>query len=192
MSVAADSKGERTRSRLLEVAIRRFAADGFRSTSVAAVAREAGVTPTAVYAYFPSKEGLFEAAVDADAHDLIVESLVALGGAIGATGNAFVETLFEGLDAHPLARRVLAGHEREALPRLLALPALADLRAVLAATLASDQAAGKVRTTVEPGQLALGLETIVLSLLMSTLVVGESDPERQASVLAVMQAALDP
>ena len=194
MSLAADSKGERTRARLLEEAIRRFAADGFRGTSVAAVARDAGVTPTAVYAYFPNKEALFEAAVDADSMGLIVESLTALaptGGDFGDAWPAFIQALFAGLDAHPLARRVLAGHEREALVRLLNLPALTDLRAVVAASLATGQEEGDVRSTVPPAVLALGFETIVLSLLMSTLIVGEVDPARQDSVFAVMAAAID-
>src|SRR6266545_4993894 len=35
-------KGERTRQRLLDIAVRRFAADGFRRTSVSDIAREAG------------------------------------------------------------------------------------------------------------------------------------------------------
>ena len=195
MSVGADTKGERTRARLLEVAVRRFAAEGFRRTSVAAVARDAGVTPAAVYAYFPSKEGLFEAAVDADAAGLILESLEELepaGGALALAWPQLIGTLLTGLDRHPLARRVLGGHEREALSRLLNLPALSDLRAVLAASLAADQEAGRTRDDVDPGLLALGLETIVLSLLMSILVVGEIDPARQAGVIAVMGAALEP
>jgi AcrR family transcriptional regulator len=195
VSVAADTKGERTRARLLDAAVRRFAADGFRRTSVAAVARDAEVTPAAVYAYFPSKEGLFEAAVDTDAAALILETLEELepaGGALDEAWPQLIGTLLAGLDHHPLARRVLAGHEREALPRLLGLPALADLRAVLAASLAADQEKGVVRADVDPGVLALGLESIVLSLLMSILVVGDIDPERQAGVIAVMGAALSP
>ena len=51
--------------------MRRFAADGFRRTSVSDIAREAGLTPAAAYAYFAGKEGLFQAAVDADAGALI-------------------------------------------------------------------------------------------------------------------------
>ena len=195
MSLAADSKGERTRARLLDVAVRRFAADGFRGTSVAAVARDAGVTPAAVYAYFPSKEGLFEAAVDTDAAALILESLQQLepaGGALHEAWPQLIGTLLTGLDDHPLARRVLAAQEREALPRLLELQALADLRAVLAAILATDQERGLVRTDLDPAVLALGLETIVLSLLMSILIVGDVDPSRSDGVIAVMAAALAP
>ena len=77
----APGKGERTRQRLLEIAVRRFAADGFRRTSVSDIARAAGLTPAAAYAYFAGKEGLFQAAVDADAAALIeVARSDALGG----------------------------------------------------------------------------------------------------------------
>src|SRR3954449_9626586 len=68
---APGGKGDRTRRRLLDIAIRRLAGDGFRKTSVSDIAREAGVTPATTYAYFAGKEALFEAAVDADAMALM-------------------------------------------------------------------------------------------------------------------------
>ena len=64
------TKGDRTRRRLLDLAVRRFAADGYRRTSVSDIARDADLTPAAVYAYFAGKEALFQAAVDADASAL--------------------------------------------------------------------------------------------------------------------------
>src|SRR5918995_6351493 len=75
----APGKGARTRQRLLEIAVRRFAADGFRRTSVSDIAREAGLTPAAAYAYFAGKDGLFQAAVDAHASALI-EAARSAGG----------------------------------------------------------------------------------------------------------------
>ncbi len=69
MAVAAQdatpSKGDRTRQRLLEIAVQRFAADGYRRTSVSDIARDAGLTPAATYAYFRNKEALFQAAAEA-------------------------------------------------------------------------------------------------------------------------------
>ena len=59
----ASTKGERTRHALLAGAIRRFAADGYRATSLADIARDARVTPAAAYAYFANKEALFTEAV---------------------------------------------------------------------------------------------------------------------------------
>jgi AcrR family transcriptional regulator len=51
-----------TRRRILEAALTRFAADGYGATSVAAVAREAGVSVKTVYLGFETKAGLFRAA----------------------------------------------------------------------------------------------------------------------------------
>ena len=59
-------------------AIARFGRDGYRSTSVADIARDAGVGGTAAYAYFASKEALFLAAIDEDAAGVINEGLVSV------------------------------------------------------------------------------------------------------------------
>ncbi|MDP8955643.1 MAG: TetR/AcrR family transcriptional regulator, partial [Actinomycetota bacterium] len=67
------TKGERTRQVLLEAAIARFGRDGYRRTSVAEIARDAHLSGTAAYAYFPNKEALFIAAVDEDAAAVIEE-----------------------------------------------------------------------------------------------------------------------
>src|SRR5690554_6750519 len=67
----AETKGERTRRRLLELAIERFGERGYRGTSVSEVARSAGLTQAAVYAYFDGKEALFDAAVDADTEAVV-------------------------------------------------------------------------------------------------------------------------
>src|SRR5918996_99155 len=72
------TKGERTRLALLAAAIERFARDGYRGTSVAEIARDANLSGTAAYAYFPNKEALFLAAVDEDAAAVIEEGLSTL------------------------------------------------------------------------------------------------------------------
>jgi AcrR family transcriptional regulator len=191
----APGKGERTRRRLLDIAVRRFAADGFRRTSVSDIAREAGLTPAAAYAYFAGKDGLFQAAVDADA-----SALIEAAQAAGARGTSprdrlffFVTELRERVDDHPLARRVLSGLEPEVAARLVTIPSLVALTAGLADELAEAQEAGEVRRDVDPAELAVGLETIVLALLMAELQTGLTvEPERRAGVLAAMDAALRP
>jgi AcrR family transcriptional regulator len=187
------TKGERTRARLLEVAVRRFAAEGFRRTSVAAVAEEAGVTPAAVYAYFPGKEGLFEAAVDADAAALISEASADIDDRELVSGEPrLLPALMESLERHHLARRVLAGQEPEVIHRLLAIPALLDLRKRLTDALVAGQAAGRVRPDVDPKDIAIGLETLTLALLMAWLAVPDIGEERQRGVEAVYRAVLQP
>jgi AcrR family transcriptional regulator len=77
------AKGEDRRQRILSVAERLLARNGWRTTSLAQIAREAGVTPAGLLHHFESKEQLLNAVLDArdaddDAHadrsgDLIAE-----------------------------------------------------------------------------------------------------------------------
>lgn len=190
---AAQTKGDRTRARLLERAIARFATDGYRATSLSAVARDVGLTPAAVYAYFAGKDALFFAAVDHDADGLIADALRAVpdGAPLPQRWLAFVSAIRGALADHPLARRVLAGREPDVTARLLDLPALARLREDLAADLAAAGLAGA--RGLPPPTFALGLETLVLSLLMAGEQIGpDRDPARLDAVLAVLGALLEP
>jgi AcrR family transcriptional regulator len=54
-----------TRRLLLDVALRRFAVDGYAATTVRDIADEAGVNVALISRYFTSKEGLFEACLSA-------------------------------------------------------------------------------------------------------------------------------
>src|SRR3954465_2047503 len=55
-----------TRAAILAAARARFAAEGYRSASIRAVARDVGVDAALVMRYFGSKPGLFAAATDVD------------------------------------------------------------------------------------------------------------------------------
>ena len=192
VQTTSPNKGERTRQALLEAAIRRFSADGMRAVALSDVARDVGVTPAAVYAYFPGKAALFAAAVDADA-DALVEVALAAVEHERYSGNwtSLIQLLLDALPDHPLARRVLSGLEPESTERLLDIPALARLRVQLADLLTGDQEAGKVRLDVDPSTMADGLVTIVLALLIGILQTGgEALPERAPGVIAVLDASL--
>ena len=52
---------EKTRARILEAALREFAAKGFAGARVEPIAEAAGVNKRMLYHYFGSKEGLYEA-----------------------------------------------------------------------------------------------------------------------------------
>jgi AcrR family transcriptional regulator len=58
------AKGTATRSRIVEVATRRFVQDGYVATTIASIARDAGVSPQAVYLAFGSKASILKAAND--------------------------------------------------------------------------------------------------------------------------------
>jgi AcrR family transcriptional regulator len=186
------SKGVRTRQAFLDEAITQFAAVGRRGASVASIARQAGLTPSAVYVYFPSKQALFEAAVDTDAAGLIADALPELleGDFDGNFGRVFAR-LLACLPSHPLARRVLAGEEGKGAERLTQLPAELRLHQGLTAAIRRGQHDGTVRKDIDPEQSAIGLEAIVIALLITILQTGgDSDPRSTAGVLAVLDAAI--
>jgi AcrR family transcriptional regulator len=193
-STATSRKGEQTRGAILEAAIARFGRDGYRSTSVADIARDAAVGGTVAYAYFPGKEALFFAAVDQDAAALINEGV---STAIEETDvrdwrETLIFTLVAALERHPLARRLLAGLEPEVTDRVLEIPALTELRKACAERLRREQLSGSVRPDIDPVTIANGIVTITLSLLRSVVQVGAQAAVLYGSdVAAVFQAAIE-
>jgi AcrR family transcriptional regulator len=189
-----ESKGERTRHAILEAAIVRFAREGYRSTSLTAVARDAGLSPTGIYPYFANKEALFIAAVDEDAAREIQDGLAGVSDEdlIGDWRHVIVGFL-EALDEHPLARRVLAGLEPDFTVRLIGIPALDQLRKGLGDSLESLQMNGDVRQDLDAQAMASGFLTIWLSLLMSLVQTGSKPVDLLGEdVVAVFDAAMRP
>lgn len=191
----SEGKGAQTRQAILDSAIARFGRDGFRSTSVADIARDAGVGATVTYAYFPNKEALFLAALDEDAAAVITEGLssVTMVGAVTDWRQSLIFTLVTAVDQHPLAKRVLGGMEPDVISRVLEIPALNELRKACAERLRAEQAAGAVRCDIDPDTIASGVISIILSLLMSVVQLGTDVAVAYGSdVTAVFAAALEP
>ena len=59
-------QGEATRSRIVDAARQRFAADGYERATIRAIAADAGIDPSLVMRYFGDKQGLFVSAVEID------------------------------------------------------------------------------------------------------------------------------
>lgn len=189
------AKGATTRRAVLDAAVDRFGRDGFRATSVADIAREAEVGGTVPYAYFANKEDLFLSALDRDASAVIAEglSLVFDGGDRATWRRDLMFVLVAAVEQHPLARRVLAGLEPDVTDRVAEIPALAELRSAVAERLAAEQRTGTVRADIDPAALGSGLVSIILSLLMSVVQLGDRVSMAHAGdVVAVFEAALDP
>lgn len=188
------AKGEQTRRAILDAAIARFGRDGYRTTSVADIARDADVGGTVTYAYFPNKEALFLAALDEDAAAVIHEGVTSVFDDRDAEAwrETLIFTLVDAVEQHPLARRVLAGLEPHATGRVLELPALAELRAAFAERLRAGQATGVVRADIDPVTVGGGAVVIIVSLLMSILQFGREGVDLYGGdVVAVFRAALD-
>lgn len=193
--VAVASKGAQTRQAILRAAIARFGREGYRATSVADIARDAGVGGTVAYAYFPNKQALFLAAIDEDAAAVIQEGLSEVMTARGPRDwrQRLLATLVGAVERHPLARRILAGQEPEVTDRVLEIPSLAELRKACAERLRTEQLAGTVRADIDPVVIGNGLVTVTLSLLMSVVQIGLHVAAAYGDdVVSVLEAALEP
>ena len=193
-TTTAITKGERTRQAILDAAIARFGREGYRATSVADIARDAGVSGTAAYAYFPNKEALFLAALDDDAAAVIDEGLTSVmqDPVVADWRRTLIFTLVGAVERHPLARRLLAGLEPEVTSRVLEIPSLNALRKACADRIRTEQEAGTVRADIDPTEIGNGIVAIMLSLLMSVVQVGsEAAFTYGDAVAAVFEAALD-
>lgn len=62
-TLTLDEKKKRKRSTILNAAIKLYSENGFAETTVAAIAKEAGVSFGTVFTYFESKEVLYESAI---------------------------------------------------------------------------------------------------------------------------------
>jgi len=193
---SVETKGAQTRRAVLSAAIARFGRDGYRATSVADIARDAGVGGTVAYAYFPNKEALFFAAVDEDAAGVIQEGLATVVGApdgsdVARWHDTLIFTLVDAVTHHPLARRLLAGLEPDFTMRVLDIPALNELRKACTELLRAGQAAGTVRPDIDPAAVGPGIIALMLSVLMSVTQLGSQAAVAYShEVAAVFEAAL--
>ncbi|MGZ4682556.1 MAG: TetR/AcrR family transcriptional regulator [Acidimicrobiales bacterium] len=188
------TKGERTRQRLLELAIDHFGRQGYRTTSVSEIARAAGLTQATAYAYFDSKESLFVAALDIDATTLVTEAHQALAGVpVREKLVAYLVQLYDGLEQRPLARRVLAGLEPEVLPHLIDLPAIRLATDLMISDIRASQKAGLVRDDIDAAVVGIGVEAMILGLLIGAVQSGGIfNPRYQGGVAAAFEAILKP
>ena len=101
-------------------------------------------------------------------------------------------TLFDAVEHHPLAPRLLAGLEPDVTARVLDIPALAELRKACGERIGAEQIAGSVRADIDPVAIGNGVVAIMLSLLMSMVQLGRDATTTYApDITAVFEAAID-
>ena len=162
------AKGEERKQRILAVAQRLLTRNGWRNTTLAQLAGEAGVTPAGLLHHFESKEQLLHAVLDArdlddDSHSDRAGDLLAQIASVADRFNrapelvgTFTVLLVENVLADaPLHNRMLARH-RDAID-------------IVAEAIRSGQAHGSYRTDIDPAVKAVeilafvhGMETIWL------------------------------
>ena len=110
------SKSERTKLRIQQAAARLFASRSFETVSTRAIAKEAGVDAALIHHYFGSKEGLFQAVLNAAIRPAQLEALVVSESSedwgrqlVRAADKVWTSPAAPALKA--VVRRVLVGHE---------------------------------------------------------------------------------
>ena len=114
---------------------------GFRSSSVADIARDADVSGTLAYACIVNKNDCFLAALDQDVAKLIEEGVSSIleTPSDQTWRHTLIFSLVSALDHHPLARRGLGALEPNPTGRTIELPALNNLRLAMADRLRSER-----------------------------------------------------
>ena len=110
------SKSERTKLRIQQAAAKLFASRSFETVSTRAIAKEAGVDAALIHHYFGSKEGLFQAVLNAAIRPEQLEALVVSESPedwgrqlVRAADKVWTSPAAPALKA--VVRRVLVGHE---------------------------------------------------------------------------------
>src|SRR5687768_11853807 len=111
-----------TKAAILAAARARFAAEGYRSASIRAVARDVGVDAALVVRYFGSKPGLFAAATDID---LLIPDLT--DASAGERGERLVAHFLSRWDAGTPEGQVLLIMLRSAASDAAAAAGMRDL-----------------------------------------------------------------
>jgi len=153
-----------TKAAILAAARTRFAAEGYRSASIRAVARDVGVDAALVVRYFGSKPGLFAAATDID---LRIPDLT--GAPAGEHGQRLAEHVLSRWDAGTLEGQALLILLRSAASDPAAAAAMRELfaRQLVPALrpLITDESEAPQRAALVASQiLGLALARSVLEL----------------------------
>lgn len=98
---AGYARGEETRRRIIDVALRLFAQRGFEGASTREIAKEAGVNAPALQYYFDNKEGVYQACARHIVDSAVEHFLPAVeqAEAVLEQGDASGEQLFEAFGA---------------------------------------------------------------------------------------------
>ena len=161
-----------TKARILKAATAEFAERGLAGARVDRLAASAGANKQLIYAYFGSKEGLFDATLEANLETLLD------GVPFDATDLPnYARRLFDFNAAHPELARLARWHSLERPGMLMQLPVTGASIAKKIAALAKAQKAGSIDDTWPPEQL----------LVMLLAVIHADNAERETVALAVQQ-----
>ena len=104
-----ESKGDRTRARIMTAAERVFAARGFAETRLEDVAEEVGVRRAALFYHFRDKQALYDAVIADVFHELLerLGSVLSADGPVPQRIDACIEIWVDAVGARPTLARFL-------------------------------------------------------------------------------------
>jgi AcrR family transcriptional regulator len=173
-----------TKARILEAATTEFASYGLAGARVDRLAERAGANKQLIYAYFGSKEKLFDATVE-----LHIERLLDAVPFDADNLPDYAAALFDFRVAHPHLLRLLRWHTLERPGELARSEQTVGSTQRKLAALAQAQAAGKVDATLPPAELL----AVVLGIVQAI-----DDPEptaiavRRDAVAAAVRRLVSP
>ena len=192
------------RERLLDAALACFARASIGSTSLAAIARQAGVTPALVHYYFDDKPRLVQAVAEERLLPAMAELRAVTGSAEGDAGEllrGFVAGIHALVARHPWLPAIWIREivtEGGALRELMLAQVAPVIPAMIAARLAQAQAAGRLNGELDPRLLVVSLVGLTLfplaaqSLWRQFLDAGDvSDARLQSHTLALLARGLE-
>lgn len=174
-----------TKQRILDAATAEFAQFGLAGARVDRIASRADANKQLIYAYFTSKEGLFDATMEANIALLLDTVPFDAADLPGYAGR-----LFDFAVRHPQLVRLLRWHQLERPGVLNRLPQTAESNQRKAFALAEAQAAGKVSAVLPADQLLM----LVLALIHGS-AEGTVEPvavERETLVTGVRRLVTPP
>ena len=151
------------RQRILDAAIACFSRDGFHGTSMQKICTEAGMSPGALYRYFPSKEALIGAIVESEriARAAVFEQLEASPTLIGGLFDAAASMLSDDtLACNKLGPEIMAEAIRNSRLRDALEPVEEETRMMLRAALARATETGEIDPASHLDDLVILLQVI--------------------------------
>jgi AcrR family transcriptional regulator len=145
-----------TKARILAAATAEFAERGLAGARVDRIAASAGANKQLIYAYFGSKEGLFDATLEAN-----LEPLMDGVQFDAADLPGYARLLFDFNAAHPEFARLARWHQLERPGVLMQLPVAGASIGRKIGMLAAAQANGSIDDTLPPEQLFVMLMAII-------------------------------
>ncbi len=103
MSDDLPSRGERTRSDIIQAAHQLFLDHGFHGTSMRQIAEKAGIAVGGIYNHFPGKEDLFAAVIDAyhPYHEILPAMKAEIGDSVDEYVSRTAKNLVAALERRP-------------------------------------------------------------------------------------------